>query len=77
MKYKSGENMITVQVLLLVVAAQALNLGHKQTQTYYNATNYLSDLDARQTKFKTDINSIKSQIDQINKALNSSILTPS
>lgn len=33
--------MINLQVLFLVVAAQALKLGHKQTQTYYNATNYL------------------------------------
>lgn len=69
--------MINLQVLFLVVAAQALKLGHKQTQIYYNATNYLSDLEARQAQFKTDINLIKTQIDQINKALNSSTLTPS
>lgn len=68
--------MIKLELLFLVIATQALNLGHKQTQTYYNATNYLSDLEARQAQFKTDINLIKSQIDQINKVLNSSTLTP-
>ena len=68
--------MIKLELLFIVVAVQALHLSHKQTNTYYNATNYLADLQARQAQFKTDINLIKTQIDQINKALNSSTLTP-
>lgn len=34
--------------LVLVVACQALHLGHEQTTDKYNATNYLQDLQSRQ-----------------------------
>ncbi len=40
--------MLKLELVLLAVAARALHLGHQQTDNKYNATNYLTDLQARQ-----------------------------
>ena len=40
--------MLKVELIMLAVAARALHLGHQQTDDKYNATNYLSELQARQ-----------------------------
>lgn len=68
--------MIKVELILLIVAVSALHSAHEQTTPKYNATSYLSDLEQRQNQFKADILNIRAQIDQMNKTLNSSTLTP-
>lgn len=68
--------MLRLKLLLLLVAAiSCLHLDESATTGIYNATNYLSDLESRQVKFRTDINNIKSQIDAMNKVLNDSALS--
>lgn len=68
--------MIKAELVFLIVTASALRAAHQQTTAKYNAINYLSELEQRQNKFKADILSIRAQIDQMNKTLNSSTLTP-
>lgn len=69
--------MLKAILFLLVLATQSLHISHKQSAPTYNASNYLSELDQRQAQFKSDINLIRTQIDEMNKTLNSSTLTPS
>jgi hypothetical protein len=68
--------MFKVELFFVLCAVNALHIVHEQTTERYNATNYLADLQQRQSKFVSDISLIRSQIDSINATLNSSTLTP-
>lgn len=63
-------------VPLLILTTLALHSQHFQSTPTYNNTAYLSDLQARQQQFLTDVATIRQQIDAINSTINSSTLSP-
>lgn len=65
-----------IVAMMLAHLCVCLHLESTNDEEYYNADNYLSDLNKRQEKFKADVDSIRAQIQQINLTLNSSTLTP-
>lgn len=69
--------MIKLQLVLFLIAiTSSLHLDNNLSQPKYSADNYLSDLNSRQDKFKSDVMNIKAQIQQLNQTLNSSSITP-
>lgn len=67
--------MIKIELVLFLVAINAMHLAHEQTNNTYNAPNYLNDLTTRQNQFKADIQNIKQQIAALNQTLTNSTLT--
>lgn len=53
--------MIKIAVLLVAIS-NCLHLDTNTSSPKYNADNYLSDLNARQDKFNSDVLSIRAQI---------------
>lgn len=69
--------MLTLKPLVLLIAiANCLHLAEDNTTSKYNASNYLSELESRQAKFRTDLNNIKAKIDTMNRTLSASTLSP-
>lgn len=63
-------------VLLLLGVAHCLHLAADAGEPKYDADNYLQDLDARQQRFEADVKDIRAQIDELNRTLSNSTLTP-
>jgi peptidoglycan hydrolase CwlO-like protein len=63
---------------LLLIQVLTLHLPHFQSTpiTYYNSTNYLTALEARQAQLQSDLQSIQNQISSINETLRNSSLVP-
>lgn len=51
-----------IVAMMLAHLCVCLHLESTNDEEYYNADNYLSDLNKRQEKFKADVDSIRAQI---------------